>query len=291
MKDVVKVQTPQGREGRPRRRRRNLSLYYLMLTAICVIIFLILSRTVFFRIEKYEVTGIDLYSEDQILNAGGLKVGRNMYGINLERTAKKIKDSLIYVEDVNLKRKLPNSFIVEVTEAKAYACCEYEGSRYAIITRAGRYLETEQLGARAGLIQIKGMELKNVALGEDFESADETKITIILELLDSIEKNCPNKITEIDITDRTNIVMMYENRIEVEFGSSLDYDYKLRYISALIDQNLEPDAEGTVIYHSSAAGASFIRKEDMELTEQEREAEQNAHDNAPGSENEDESGE
>lgn len=270
MKDVVKTanNAPQG--GRPRRRRRNMSLYYLMLFVIGIVIFLILARTVFFNIEEYEVSGNSIYTADQILSAGGLREGRNMYGINLDKTAERIKNSLIYIDDVKLRRKLPNRFIVEVTEARAYACCQYEDSRYAIITKSGRYLEVEQLGARAGLILVTGMELKDVALDKEFQSADETKKTILFELLDSISEICDGKITSIDMTDRTNIMMVYDGRIDIDFGSSLDYEYKLRYITALIENNLEPEAEGTVIYHSSAAGASFIRKEDMELTEQER---------------------
>lgn len=285
MKDVVRTAGQAQNSGRPRRRRRNMSLYYLTLFLICALIFLVLARTILFNIDEYEVTGNSIYSAEAILDAGNLRQGRNMYGINLKKTEEKIKEKLIYVEDVKLKRKLPDRFIVEVTEATAFACCEYEGSRYAIITKNGRYLETEQLGARAGLIQIKGLELKNVAIGNDFESADETKKTIILELMESIDEVCGGKITAIDITDRTNITMTYDDRIEIDFGSSLDYDYKLRYITAIIEDNLEPDAVGTVIYHSSAAGASFISKEDMELTEQERKAEEEALQNTPEDEN------
>ncbi len=283
MRDVVKTPEPRPREGRPRRRRRNLSLYYLMMFAACVIVFLILARTVLFRINEYDISGNSMYSNEQILDAGGLRYGKNLYSINLEKTAEKIKDNLIYIEDISLRRKLPDKFIIEVTEARAFACCEYE-SRYAIITKGGRYLETEQLGARAGLIQITGMELTNVALGEDFESRDDAKRTIILDLMESISEVCDKKITEIDITDRTNIKMVYDNRITIDFGSSMDYDYKLRYITAIIEENLDPEAEGEIIYHSSTAGASFIDKNDLELNEQEREdalARQNSSEEPP----------
>lgn len=281
MKDVVKSAPPAPRNGRPRRRRRNLSLYYLMLAIICIIIFLVLSRTILFNIREYVVVGNSVYSADRILEAGNLRIGRNMYGINLEKTADKIKESLIYTEEVTLRRKLPDKLIVEVTEAEAAACCEYEGSRYAVITRNGRYLETEQLGARAGLILVKGMELTNVALGEDFESQDESKKTILLNLLESIHDTCDGKITAIDITDRTNIFMIYDGRIAVDFGSSLDYEYKLLYITTLIEENLTPDAEGTIVYHSSAAGASFIEKESLALNEQESQANQKTPQNDP----------
>ena len=176
MKDVVKTPNPGGNHTRPRaRRRRNLSLYYLMIFTVCVIIFLILARTVLFNISEYVVEGNSIYTADAILAAGGLHEGRNMYGINLEKTEKKIKDKLVYIEDIKLRRKLPDKFLVTVTEARAFACCEYEGNRYAVITKSGRYLETEQLGPRAGLIQIKGMELTGVAIAADFVSQDETK--------------------------------------------------------------------------------------------------------------------
>ena len=281
MQDVVKTQQKPNPNGRPRRRKRNMSLYYLMLISICVVIFLILSRTIFFNINEYIVDGNKIYSDEQILNAGGLRDGRNMYGINLDHTAERIKNSLIYIEDVSLRRKLPDKFIVEVQEATAYACCEYEGSRYAIITKGGRYLETEQLGPRAGMILITGMELKNVALGEEFESEDENKRNIILDLLESISEICDGKITSIDITDRTKIRMVYEDRIDIDFGSSLDYEYKLRYITTIIEQNLSKEDTGRLIYHSAAAGASFIRKEDLELNEQDKQAAADAQNNAP----------
>lgn len=286
MKDVVKISKPQGVPSRPRRRRRNLSLYYLMIFVICLVIFLILSRTVLFNINEYVVEGNSIYSAQKILDAGNLRDGRNMYGVNLEKTEQKIKDSLVYIEDITLKRKLPDKMIVTVTEATAFACCEYEGNRYAVITKSGRYLETEQLGPRAGLIMIKGMELKDVALGQDFVSSDEAKHDIILDLMEAIFQNCDGKITEIDITDRTNITMKYEDRITIDFGSSLDYDYKLRYITAIIEENLQPDDEGTIVYHSSAAGASFIKKEDLELNAAEREAAKNAPQNDVEEDNE-----
>ncbi len=291
MKDVVKTPNPGGNPTRPRaRRRRNLSLYYLMIFAVCVIIFLILARTVLFNISEYVVEGNSIYTADAILAAGGLHEGRNMYGINLEKTEKKIKDKLVYIEDIKLRRKLPDKFLVTVTEARAFACCEYEGNRYAVITKSGRYLETEQLGPRAGLIQIKGMELTGVALAADFVSQDETKRDIILDLMEAISEICDGKITEIDITDRTNITMKYEDRIDIDFGSSLDYEYKLRYISTIIEDSLEPDEEGTIVYHSSAAGASFIKKEDMELDEAEREARKNAEAEDGNAENETDGG-
>ncbi len=272
MKDVVKtnVKKPAAtRPGTKHRRRRNLSLYYLLIFIICVLVLFVLSRTVLFNINEYIVSGNERYSTEEILDAGKLKIGRNMYNLNIDNAEARIKDELIYIEEVELLRKLPDKLIVNITEAVAYACCEYDNGRYCVISRGGRYLETEQLSIRENLILIDGMELTGVALGEDFKSKDENKELIILDLLKVIDEICPNKITYIDLTDRTNIKMVYDGRIDIEFGSSLDYEYKLRYIVTIIEENLDETAEGRLIYHSAQAGASFISKEDLAKMEEE----------------------
>lgn len=283
MKDVVKQDVkkrPATRPGTKHRRRRNLSLYYLLIFIVCVLVLFILSRTVLFNINEYIVSGTLRYTEEQILDAGNLRVGRNMYNLKLEAVEKRIKDKLIYVEDVTLMRKLPDKLIVTVTEAVPYACCEYDNGRYCVISRGGRYLETEQLSKRDDLIMITGMELTGVALGEEFASKDENKELIILELLKSTYELCPDKITYIDITDRTNIRIGYDGRIDVEFGSSLDYEYKLKYIVTIIEENLKPEDTGTLIYHSAQAGASFIKSDDLAKMESDFEAANQAREEA-----------
>lgn len=267
MKDVVKAPAAGNNRRRPRR-KRNLSLYYLMIFIISALILFILSRTVLFRIKEYNVSGNSKYTAEQILSAGGLEVGKNMYSLNTSKVEKRIKDALIFIENVKVRRKLPDKLTIEIEEAKPYASCEYEGTRYAVISRNGRYLETEQRTAEPGLLVVYGMELHDVALGADFVSSDDDKKSILMDLFDSIDRICPGKIDYIDITDRTDIVIGFDRRIEIEFGSSLDYEYKLRYITAIIEENLEPDARGRLIYHSAAAGASFIAEEDIEAMEQ-----------------------
>ena len=116
MKDVVKT-NPNKNAPKRRRRRRNLSLYYLLMFLFVAAVLFILSRTVLFNIKQYNVSGNMRYSTDQILTAGNLKVGKNMYNLDLDKTEQAIKKTLIYVEDVTLKRDLPDTLHVIVTEA------------------------------------------------------------------------------------------------------------------------------------------------------------------------------
>ncbi|MCD7770891.1 MAG: FtsQ-type POTRA domain-containing protein [Oscillospiraceae bacterium] len=269
MQDVVKT-NPQGTRRRKKRRRRgNMSLYYLMLFVASVIILYALSRTVFFKVENYEISGNERYSDSEILGAAGLGDNENLYNIDLSATEQKIKKALIYIDDVNVSRELPSTIVIEVTEAEEFACCQYEGNRYAVISRSGRYLSTEQAEPDEELLQIYGLDLIDVSLGDEFTSSDENKKTIIMNLLDVIEDICPGMIDYIDITDRTDILMSYDNgRIEIDFGSSLDYEYKMRYLITIITANLDADASGELIYISSSSGVSFIPDEGLEELEQ-----------------------
>ncbi len=283
MRDVVKTASANGRNVRRRRRRRNLSLYYLMIFAISALVLFILSRTVLFRINEFEISGNKRYSAAQILGAGNLATGKNMYNINTDKTERRIMESLIYIENISVRRKLPDKMIITVEEAEPFACCRYEGARYAVISRSGRYLETEQASPKTELIQIYGLDLTGVGLGEQFASKDPNKISILFDLLNAIDKTCPGLISYIDITDRTDILLGYDSRIDVEFGSSLDYEYKLRYIKAIADK-LDPGVTGRIIYHSASAGASFVTDEDLIAMEEEmqrrKELEQSIHSGA-----------
>lgn len=108
MRDVVKSPQPRGRNVRRRRRRRNLSLYYLMIFIISALVLFILSRTVLFRINEFVITGNEKYSSAQILSAGNLSTGKNMYNINTDKAERKIMETLIYIENISVKRKLPD---------------------------------------------------------------------------------------------------------------------------------------------------------------------------------------
>ncbi len=261
MKDVKKA-LPDKTAPKRRKHKRNLSLYYLLMVIFVVIVLVILSRTVLFNIAQITIDGNKRYSEAEILSAADIEIGDNMFSINLDKTEERVKDAFIYIDDIELRRRLPDGFEITVTEAVEFACCQYEG-RYAIVSRGGRYLVTEQRDPREGLLMILGADLKNVSLGNSIESGDEDKLSILEDLFAAIDKTCPGKITLIDITDRTNITLKYEDRIEIDFGSFLDYDYKLRYITKIIEENLNLDERGKIIYHSASAGASFIAEEDI----------------------------
>lgn len=265
------------RRRRRRRVKKDNSLYFIMLFIFAAIILLILVKTVLFKVNEFEVTGNSIYSKAEILGSADLSTGKCMFNINVSKTCKKVVKELVYVDKITIRRKLPDKVIITVEEAEPFACCMYEGSRYAVISYSGRYLETEQPFPREGLLKIYGLDLIDVALGSEVKSSDDNKLNVISSILESAENIGFDKIEYIDITNRTDIVIGYDGRIDIEFGSWLDYEYKLKYIQAIINA-LDESETGKIIYHSAAAGASFITSEDLLLMEEDMRERQEAQD-------------
>ena len=75
MQDVVKSE---NNGGNKRVRRRNMSLYYGLVLFIVLIMFAVLSVTVFFNVENIIVNGSSIYTAEEIVAASGIQGGDNM---------------------------------------------------------------------------------------------------------------------------------------------------------------------------------------------------------------------
>ena len=80
------------------------------------------------------------------------------------------------------------------------------------------------------------------------------------------EKIADEVLKKVDMKDRADIKILYDNRIEIKLGSSVDIENKLTGIKAVIDAQ-KPGYEGTIIYNSVDSGISAIAKEKGSVSE------------------------
>ena len=115
-----------NRYNRKRRQGRFSFLYkILVFAAICGAIAVALALV--FKVETVTVTGNSRYTPQQIVEAGGIRVGDNMFFLNKYSASKKITAALPYVETVRISRQLPDTLVVTVTECTAPAAVSQEG--------------------------------------------------------------------------------------------------------------------------------------------------------------------
>lgn len=267
MKDIVKSQTNDeykfinGRKVKVNRRRRrsNVMTYSALTVAAFTVIGLIVCLCFLFDLKDVTVNGVTLYTNEQILAVGGVQTGSNLIRTNTDVIEKRLLDTLPYVEEVSVKKDYPNSLRITVKEAEK--CAEIENSgRYCVISKKGVLLEVDNTVRDTSLPLVTGFDIKEPKINTPVVSNDAGKAKVLLQLIEDIEKCGLRKINEINISERTDLFLKYDGRIDIQLGSSLDMEYKLDSIKAVIDNKLIDDYEGLLRYNGANSGISAIPK-------------------------------
>lgn len=246
-----------------RKKHRRFSGVLLFLLAASIM--LVLSTTLLFNVENVNVTGASNYTAEEIIDASGIKAGDNLVRTASDRMASRIEEKLVYVENAEITRAFPDTLVINVeasVPAANFLCDKY----VLLISSTGKVLE--QLSEpKAGLLNFTGTDPKDGLLpGDVFESADEHKTTVINELMDYYAKRSEksDKVTLIDVTDRSNISYTYDDRIVVKLGTVNDIDYKMDFSRKIVTTQIGERTQGVLTILSDAKGASFLDKDSLE---------------------------
>lgn len=245
-----------------RKRTGVLNLYLTLGVSIAAALAALLSVNVFFGLnaQNIQVSGTDLYTAEQIQFVGGMADGQNLIRLNTDFIANRLKKSLVYVDDVTVEKHYPDSLSVTITQAKEAADIKTK-SGWCTVSQSGRVLSANPERVNTKLPEVVGYELKSETAGDKAESTDAQKTEILGDLFDRMNSLGMKNIKKIDITDRTDIKLNYDNRIEIQLGSSVDLDIKLTYIKTVLDKGLPESYEGTLRYNGIDSGISAIPKQ------------------------------
>ena len=209
---------------------------------------LVFGMSVFFRVSNIEVVGAAHYTQEEIVEASGIKDGDNLMFVNRSSVAKKIYSKLIYVGEVKVRRKLPNTVIIEVAESGSVAVIQSESGLW-LIDRNCRILEECATQDAESYIKVKGLSAVKPEKGEIIAVADEDKpkaefLSGILTAMSA--RDMTSDVDSIDLSNVTNAVFDYlDGRFKVKLGSDENLDYKFDLLLASITK-LEAGDTGTI---------------------------------------------
>ena len=229
----------------PKRRRRvgNYILYYLMAGVVIIVVFVVLANTLLFNCSSIESEGFERYTAEEIVAASGIKTGENLLHIDADKAEENIISSLAYIDMAKVTKKYPTRIIITVTEAEKWFCV-YQDGVTAAVSRNGKILEHS---AADGLVTVRGFEAESIEVGVRLKSVIDVKNNAPAEIMTAAEKAGLTKITEIDLTDRFDIKILYDNRITLEIGNITDIESKLTVGAAIIKEEISPTEEVTIL--------------------------------------------
>ncbi len=242
MRDVVKTNVKREQNHKRKRRRQRYSPFRIFLLFLIVAgIGVLLSVTLLFNITEINVNGDVDYKKIDVINVSGIGKGDNLVRLDSKEAENKILSSMIYIETVEINKQYPSSLIINVTKCTETAYVESNGE-YLVISEKGKILDVidEPSG---NMMIIKGFEPVSENKGEFIKSADEHKNEIIYDFLKQNNEENVHAINIVDMTDRYEIEVNYENRINFDMGNSTEISYKLDLAESVLCE-LNDDKEG-----------------------------------------------
>lgn len=105
------------------------------------------------KITKIIITGCNLTSEDEVKEALGIHVGDSIFNFSVNDAQQRL-DELPFVETALLKRQLPNTIIIHITERKPFAVWQHNG-QFKLIDRKGQIVNDHGMSGKDGQAFLK----------------------------------------------------------------------------------------------------------------------------------------
>ena len=256
------------RKHQPRSRRKSGRLFrvYIILYALIIVAAVVAGSVVFFKANRFEVTGNRRYTEEELLEVSGLEAGENLFRIPRREIARKMEESLPYLKRVNIRLLPPERVVIEVEET-APAGALISGSTIWYVDARGKLLE--QVKENEGYPDITGLTLVEPAAGTEFVVAEEDSLKAkgLKGLLSALEaKEMLSQVQSIDFGASSSfLTMRYQDRLTVKMGLNDDFAYDLKMLAAVeekyITENWSAGDTGTLDMTSRDDGQAVLSRD------------------------------
>ena len=248
------------RRKRERAKRRLFGAFFLLLILLSAVI--IILKTPLFSVKTLTVEGNTLVDSEKISAASGLGEGESIFN-HTSSYSKKAIEALPYISEATVKKKLPSTVTISVSELTGEFLLELDTGNF-VIDKNGKSIK-EAEGDDLALPKIKGCTGGAFSIGRPVVLADENATKTLLRCLKSIDEYGFTNITELDLSDEYNIVMVLSGSLKIKIGSLGSDDelsYKMAYIREVLGK-LPENMRGVIDASNPDSGVSYRSEEEI----------------------------
>lgn len=244
MKDVQKTRVA-VRRRKKKRIKVQARFYYILVTLIVVVAAFVLSRTVFFNLTEVKVEG-GPYTAEQIMQTCGIEAGDNLFSIKPSECERLISDNLVNAEKVTVKRSLPSTLKVTVTEAVPAMNILAPDGTYYVVSESMRVLAAKAPQPKDGIITVYGCNPADTAVCKTLSGNDGAKLELVSEIMEAVAASELKNAKIVDVSSQTDIIIYYTDNLKIQIGDITNLDYKLTLAETIMAQRGNPDEAGTI---------------------------------------------
>lgn len=246
------------------KRRGSFGFLYKLLSVLVICGAIIAAMTLFFRVSTVEVTGQRRYSEEEIRQASGVQPGDNLYLLNKNDVARRIVESLPYIENVHPYRRLPDTLVIEVEESGRPFAVVQDGSAW-LVSGNGKIVEQVPESQAGQYGRISGCELLAPSVGTPIALATEYALqqSSLLDLLAALDAAGMAENTDaIRLDNLSYLNMDYAGRFTVRMAYGADYEWELRKLAGVLESDkVQSNMTGTIDLRLDSERAFLIPDE------------------------------
>ena len=205
-----------------------------------------------FNIANIDVIGNEKITSDTIVSLSQLQMGENLFKFNRVKVINEIKTNA-YVENVNIKRKIPNKIEIIIEERKQDYNIEFLNG-YAYINNQGYILEISE--QKLDLPVIKGISTlqEQIVEGNRLNDEDLEKLEVVIQIMNICKSyDLDKKVSSIDISNKSDYIMeMNEEKKTIHLGNNSNLSNKMLYVPAILTEN--QGKKGTIYLNGDING-------------------------------------
>lgn len=221
-----------------------------VIISIIILLFIALGGTIYylttpvFNIANVKVSGNEKNSTETYISLSKINIGTtNIFSITNNGINKNIKENP-YVEEVTMKRKLPNTIELYITERAVSYQIKYVDS-YIYLDNQGHILEIAEEKKDVPVIEGFSTIKESINVGQRLVEEDLIKLNVVAKFINHCKYNTiENKITDIDVTDETNYIVYFkEDKKTVYLGDASNLNERLSLLKTILNNEKDKEIE------------------------------------------------
>ena len=223
------------------RRRRGFSRPLIFIVAAIFVL------SLFFRVEDIKVEGNTHYTDEEIIRAIDIEEGDNLFFFDRFAAISRVFSKLPYIEEVSLKRALPNRITISVRESKALAYLILGDEEWTMDHNC-KILGKAAEGETAQLVPIVNFNPGTLFIGERLTTAngDEAPVDYLNEILIQIEgRNMIDQVDRVDFENANSPEVVVNGRFTFVLGRYAQTSQKFAMLAGVL-QTLKAGDAGVV---------------------------------------------
>lgn len=228
-----------GKEKKKRRpisaakRRRNRRIAAIAFVAVLIVVGAVISMNVLFKIEKFEIEGETTYTQQELETAFGHEAGESLFSFNAKQSEAAIEKSLPYIENVTIRRRLPNTIVFRVEPAAERYYAALSNGQVVVMSTSRKVLRITD-AIPEGLSFIHGVEEATAVPGTLLALADEEKAATLNELLAVLDNAGVEGVNWVDVASPGSLSFRWQGRFTIVLGTKINMQQKLEYAMLLL---------------------------------------------------------